>query len=100
MLYGNDPAIQSASDPLSKPNIGTHDTLVTWKQKPVPQWYGTNMNGEIYSIELLKVMQRNAMQFAFDYDFQTGKAYQPGDSRPEKKQLIEFITCQRAAIFP
>ncbi|WP_439581612.1 hypothetical protein [Dyadobacter bucti] len=100
MLYGNDVAVQSASDSMSKPNIGANYTLVTWKQKPMPQWYGTKMNGEIYSVEHLKVVQRNATQFAFDYDFQTGKGYQPGDGRPEEQQRIKFITSQRAAVFP
>ncbi|MCF2489914.1 hypothetical protein [Dyadobacter sp. CY347] len=100
MLYGNNLALQSASDSLSKPNFGAHYTLVTWKQKPMPQWYGTKMNGQIYSIEHLKVVQRNETRFAFDYDFQTGKGYKPGDSRPEEKQRIDFITSQRAAVFP
>ncbi|MCE7067158.1 hypothetical protein [Dyadobacter sp. CY326] len=100
MLYGNDLALETAHDSLSKPNIGAHYTLVTWKQKPMPQWYGTNMNGEIYSIEHLKIVQRNETRFAFDYDFQTGKAYQPSDDRPEKQQRIEFITSQQAAVFP
>lgn len=100
ILYGNDLALQTAHDSLSKPNIGAHYTLVTWKQKPMPQWYGTRMNGEIYSIEQVNVLHRNATRFAFDYDFQTGKGYQTGDSRPEKEQRIQFITSQRAAVFP
>ncbi|MCE7039139.1 hypothetical protein [Dyadobacter sp. CY312] len=100
MLYGNELALQAASDSLSKPNIGAHYTLVTWKQKPMPQWYGTNMNGDIYSIEHLKVVQRNEARFAFDYDFQSEKGYQPGDDRPEKEERIKFITSQRAAVFP
>ncbi|TLV00364.1 hypothetical protein [Dyadobacter luticola] len=100
MLYGNDLALQTAHDSLLKPNDGAHYTMVTWKQKPMPHWYGTNMNGEIYSIEHLKVVQRNDTQLAFDYEFQAGKGYQPGDDQPEKEQRIKLITSQRAAVFP
>ncbi|MCF0040427.1 hypothetical protein [Dyadobacter fanqingshengii] len=100
MLYGNDLALESASDSLPEPNIGAHFTLITWKQKPMPQWYGTKMNGEIYSIEHLKVVQRNETRFAFEYDFQTGKGDQPGEDRPDKEQRIAFITSQHAAVFP
>ncbi|MCF0063801.1 hypothetical protein MUK70_00475 [Dyadobacter chenwenxiniae] len=100
MLYGNDLALQSAHDSLPKPNIGAHYTLVTWKQKPMPQWYGTNMNGEIYSIETLKIVKRNKTELTFDYEFQIGKGYKPADWQSEKSQRISFITSQRAAIFP
>lgn len=100
MLYGNDLALKSASDSLPRPNIGAHYALVTWKQKQMPQWYGTNMNGEIYSIETVKVVQRNNSEPTFDYDFKTGKSFKPGDSQPEKSLRVSFITSQRAAIFP
>ncbi|KAA0991988.1 hypothetical protein [Dyadobacter aurulentus] len=100
VLYGNDPALQSASGSLSKPDIGAQYTLVTWKQKPMPQWYGTHMNGEIYSIETVKVVQGNNSEPTFDYDFETGKSFKPGDRQPEKSQRVSFITGQRAAIFP
>jgi hypothetical protein len=99
MLYGNDPALQSASDSLPKPKIGAQYTLVTWKQKPMPQWYGTNINGGIYSIETLKIVKRNNKELTFVYGFRTTKGRKP-DWQSEKNQRISFITSQRAAIFP
>lgn len=100
ILYGDDLALQTACDSLHKLNLGAKYTLVTWKQKPMPQWYGTNINAEIYSVEHVKVARRNAAGFVFDYHFKTGEGYKPGDARPEKSQQIKFITSQRAAVFP
>jgi len=100
MLYGNDLALETAHDSLSKPNIGAHYTLVTWKQKPMPHWYGTNINSEIYSIENVNVVPSNEAQAAFDYDFQTGAGYKQGEAKPEKEQRIQFIMSQQAAVFP
>ncbi|MCF2492901.1 hypothetical protein [Dyadobacter chenhuakuii] len=100
MLYGNDIALQTAQDSLLKLSPGAQYTLVTWKQKPMPQWYGTNINAEIYSVEHVNVAHRNVSGLAFDYDFKTGEGFKPGDARPGKDQQIEFITSQRAAVFP
>ncbi|WP_026629154.1 hypothetical protein [Dyadobacter alkalitolerans] len=100
MLFGNDLALQTAQDSLTKLSPGAHYTLVTWKQKPMPQWYGTNINAEIYSVEHVNVAHRNAAALAFDYDFKAGEGFKPGDARPEKDQQIAFITSQRAAVFP
>ncbi|WP_031530898.1 hypothetical protein [Dyadobacter crusticola] len=100
MLYGNDLALQTARDSLSKPSIGAHYTLVTWKQKPMPHWYGTNINAGIYSVEQVKVTGRNEESFTFDYNFQPGPSYAAGDNKPVEDQRILFITSQQAAVFP
>jgi len=100
LIYGNDQAQQTARDPLLRPVAGAHYTLVTWKQKAMPQWYGTNMNGRIYSVETLKISQRNKTGFAFNYEFRPGQSYLPSDRRPEKGHRFHFITAQHAAIFP
>ena len=99
MLYGNDLALQSAYDSLQMPSAGTRYTLVTWKQKAMAQWYGTNMNGEIYSIEILKIVKRSKAKLTFDYNLQPRKGYKH-DWREEKRQRINFITSQRGATFP
>jgi hypothetical protein len=100
VLYGNDIALQTAHDSLSKPSIGAHYTLVTWKQKPMPQWYGTSINSEIYSIEKVNVAPSNEGQVAFNHDFQTGAGFKQSEAKPEKEQRIQFIMSQQAAVFP
>jgi hypothetical protein len=100
MLYGNDLAWQVAQDTAPEPTIGAHYTLVTWKQKPMPQWYGTSMNGAISSIEHVRIVHRNGGEAAFEYNFQTGPGYKSGDGRPEKDQRIRWIVSQQAAVFP
>ena len=100
IIYGNDIALQNAADSLPMPKTGASYTVVTWKQKPMPHWYGTNMNGVIYSIETMKVNQIANEALTFDYDFQPVKGFTAGDIRPQKTQRVHFITSQRAAIFP
>lgn len=100
MLYGNDIALQAAQNTMSEPVIGAQYTLVTWKQKPMPQWYGTSMNGGISSIEHVRIVHRNGGGVAFEYDLQTGAAYKSDDAQPAKEQRIRFIIAQQAAVFP
>lgn len=100
ILYGNDLALQTAGDSLLEMQVGANYTLVTWNQKQMPQWYGANMNGEIYSVETVNVVQANRGDIAFQYDFSSGNGFRPGDHRPSEDQRIRFITEQRTAIFP
>lgn len=100
VLYGNDPALKMAMDPMQQVRAGAEFTLVSWNQKPMPQWYGTNMNKDIYSVETVKVLRRNAQALTFDYEFQTGPGIKPGDLRADKDKRIGFIITQQAAVFP
>lgn len=100
ILYGNELAAQMAGDSMLIPRNGSVYTMVTWKQKPMPQWYGTNMNAEIYSAEIVKVSEKNQKGFTFDYEFRPGQGFVESDRWPDKEQRIRFIVSQRAAVFP
>jgi hypothetical protein len=101
MLYGNNVALNAANDSVVRQVPGADYTLVTWKQKEMPGWYGTNMNGEIYAVETLKVSQGEKQQPKSDYQFKAGKAYSSVVVRsPDHNQRIHFIIDQRAAILP
>ncbi|SEO33120.1 hypothetical protein SAMN05192574_10796 [Mucilaginibacter gossypiicola] len=100
MLYGNNVALQAANDSLVKQVPGAHYTLVTWKQKQMPGWYGTNMNGGIYSVETLQVSQVGTQPFRADYGFKPGEVYSSLNTKFDRDQRIRFIIEQRAAILP
>lgn len=99
MLYGNDAAMQAANDSLVRQAPGADYTLVTWRQKQMPGWYGTNMNGELYSIETLKI-SNIGKQLKSAYQFKAGKAYTAVGTRLNSAQRIQFMIDQRAAVLP
>ncbi|QEM14234.1 hypothetical protein [Mucilaginibacter rubeus] len=100
MLYGNDVALRAANYPVTKQLPGAYYTLVTWKQKQMPGWYGTNMNGQIYTVETLKISQVAAGPLKSDYQFVPGGAYASTVARPDRNERIRFIIDQRAAVLP
>lgn len=100
LLYGNELAQQAASDSTGRQLPGARYTMVTWKQKPMPGWYGTNMNSEIYSVETLSILAADTKDVHTGYQFQAGPGYPPGDTKPLQKERISFITAQRRAVRP
>jgi len=96
LLYGNQQAVQ-----LSKHNLpGAAYTLVTWKQKPMPSWYGTNMNSEIYAVEHLNIQSAKGNSVNIQYQFKAGPGFVNTDGVPSKKERINFIVTQLKAIRP
>lgn len=100
MLYGNNVALQTANDSLVKQVPGACYTLVTWKQKQMPGWYGTNMNGGIYAVETLKISQVGTQPLKADYELKPGEVYSSINSRFDRDKRIRFIIDQRAAVMP
>ncbi|RBQ11747.1 hypothetical protein DRW42_00255 [Pedobacter miscanthi] len=100
VIYGNEIAIKAAGNHSPKALAGAEYTLVTWKQKEMPGWYGTNMNGDLYSIETLKVQGKNQQQIHLEYLFKAGHTYPKGAEAPERNGRINLITNQPAAVFP
>lgn len=91
-LYGNDPA-QNAAATENNHVAGEVFTLITSKQEPNPYWYGSNINGEIESVEELKVEQ-DGQQLKFNY-----KVLKQG-RKLNKQARINFILGLKAMVFP
>lgn len=96
ILYGNEQAIQVAKRNLP----GARYTLVTWKQKPMLGWYGTNMNSEIYAVESLNIQSAKSDCINLQYQFKTGPSFVNSDGIPSKKERINFIITQPKAVRP
>jgi hypothetical protein len=100
LIYGNDLAIKYAQDTLSTHVKGEKFVMVTWMQKPMPHWYGTNMNGNILSVETVNVSQTPNGNVMYDYQLKQtdGRHLVKRDSINDKR--IKLITSQMAAVFP
>lgn len=95
LLYGNDEVLSN-----KRYSKGANYTLVTWKQKPMPGWYGTNMNSAIYSVETMSVQSGANHQLNIRYQFKTGPSFPIENTIPSAKQRINFILAQPKAVRP
>jgi len=98
--YGNVAALKVANEGTGKHLEGECYTLITYKQKPMPHWYGTNMNSDILSVETVNIVQHKAGEISYAYK---SKSYTEA-GRPCRKEntlkRIKFIIGQPAAVLP
>ncbi|WP_374163665.1 hypothetical protein [Arcticibacter sp. MXS-1] len=100
IIYGNEQALKSSSNGGTLHYPGERYTLVTWKQKPMPHWYGTDMNGTILSVERVEVQKDGRGALSFIYSQQRGHNTAAPGKNADKEKRISFITSQLAAVFP
>ena len=100
IIYGNDLALRSSRDSLRKHIAGERYVMVTWKQRPMPHWYGTNMNGGIIAVETVKVSQGPKGDVFFDYQLAPGQGTQFVSQDINKDTRIKLIIGPPAAVFP
>ncbi|RFZ90227.1 hypothetical protein D0C36_20730 [Mucilaginibacter conchicola] len=100
IIYGNEGAFRSALDPVKNHVSGERYIMVTWKQKPMPHWYGTDMNGPIISVETVITRSDQAGRVSFDYSSAlcNGKLLDSKDK--DHNHRARFIADQPAAVFP
>ncbi|WP_207420183.1 hypothetical protein [Desertivirga brevis] len=100
IIYGNDLAFQSAKDESKQHYEGELYKMVTWKQKPMPHWYGTDMNGAIVSVETVEVSKKADGELSFNYHVEPGPNKEAIPKDHDKERRSAFIVNQRAAVFP
>ncbi|GAA4323727.1 hypothetical protein GCM10023149_24870 [Mucilaginibacter gynuensis] len=100
ILYGNEQALRFSGDTLNGHQPGEEFEMVTWEQKPMPHWYGTNMNGRILFIETVKVNAGTANGVNFKYALKQGPAAPFIKPKSHQADRINLITRQVAAVFP
>lgn len=99
IIYGNDRAVQFARSAGKDHQPGERYVMVTSKQKPMPNWYGANMNGGIISIETVNIIASEKGDI--DYDYRRTNMDSAGINDDINKEIrIKFITSQPAAAYP
>jgi phosphoribosyl-AMP cyclohydrolase len=75
-------------------------TLVTWKQKPHPLWFGGNTNGEILSVE--KINLSKTEKGISNIHYQKQLAYNSGKTEENMnvRERIRYILEQKFSKFP
>lgn len=100
IIYGNDLALKYAHDTLRMHTRGEKFIMVTWIQKPMPHWYGTNMTGNTLSVETVKVSQNPNGDVLYDYQLQQKDGHHLVKREANNDKRIKLITGQMAAVFP
>lgn len=100
VLYGNALARGTASAGKKEHVPGEVFTLVTWKKEPAPYWFGSDINGELQTIEQVHV---STAADSPNYDYTRvvkGAKDIPQEFAANKKDRIRFIIDQDASVFP
>lgn len=100
IIYGNAPALRSAQDTVRTHIAGERYVMVTWRQRPMPHWYGTNMNGKILSVETVTVAQDPAGKIKYRYLLKNTGGNNSIGPDAVREQRIQLITGQPAAVLP
>ncbi len=100
VLYGNDLALQTASDSIKEITAGEIFTLVTWQQQPDDHWFGANIPGEPQSVELLKTTASLDGPPIVHYQRFEGKNLVLVTDTLHQQERIKFIFDQKPSIMP
>lgn len=100
VIYGNDLAFNTASNAMRKHRDGEKFEMVTWRLKPMPKWYGTDMNGQMLSVETVEVSKKADGQLLFNYHYKPTNTYDQEIQKPDNRKQKMFIVSQPAAVFP
>ena len=100
VIYGNDQAFNTASNTMREHSDGEKFEMVTWRLKPMPKWYGTDMNGEMLSVETVEVSKKADGQLLFNYHYKPTDNSSQRIQKPDNRKQMEFIVSQPAAVFP
>jgi hypothetical protein len=100
VLYGNEAAFQKAGQSSGNHAPGEVFTLVTWKQKPMPGWYGSDINGSMERIETVGVVRDGPGNTGYTYKLQEKGVNVPGHLVLNRQGRIDFIINHSASVFP
>lgn len=100
VIYGNDLAFNTAGTTMKEHRDGEKFEMVTWKLKPMPQWYGTDMNGQMLSVETVDVSKKADGQLLFNYQYKAANTHGQRIQQPDRQKQTVFIVSQPAAVFP
>lgn len=99
LLYGNDDALLHAGKPRSEHIPGEVLKLVTWALKGNPLWFGSNINGDIRSVETVRILSASKGT-TYEHEQHGGKTGSPAMAPGDSTERISFIFAQRASVFP
>jgi hypothetical protein len=94
ILYANEAARERV------PNKDEKYTLVTWKQKAHPLWFGGNTNAEILSVEKIRLLKKEKGISNIHYQKQLKEGERNAEAPMDVRKRIRYILEQNFSSFP
>lgn len=99
ILYGNNNALTSLKNPALSIKGEKILTLVTWKQRDDPRWFGAKSPYDFLMIEVLKTNNSFNENQKITYELIKGKTFTTHHETDTGKR-IQLITAIRPAVMP
>jgi hypothetical protein len=100
-LFGNDTAVDSArSASHTEYPPGAVLSLVTWKQKEDPHWFGARIPKEFQTMEVVRVTPGKDGKPAASYERFDGSTSHPAASPVDADARKAYILGMRASVIP
>jgi hypothetical protein len=101
ILYGNNAARQASLDSSNRHKPGEVYTLATWEQVNDPHWYGSNIDGQLKSVETVSILPASDGGVSVEYKVVKGSGPKDASGHPiDRQERIGFILDQQPAVFP
>ncbi|GGH61332.1 hypothetical protein HNQ91_001043 [Filimonas zeae] len=100
VIYGNTPAVNTANDATGEHVDGEEFKMVTWKLKPMPNWYGTDMNGRMLSVETVDISKKTGENIVFKYHYEPAVKQESHVKTRDSSKRVAFIVGLPAAVMP
>lgn len=97
ILYGNTSAYEAALAGNGSHRAGEAYTLVTWRYHDNPMWYGSKINGELLSVEQLRVTSADGQM---DYHVERGTVEPVNGRAMPQEERIRYLLEHRPSIMP
>ncbi|WP_316845477.1 hypothetical protein [Pedobacter psychrodurus] len=94
ILYANEAARERV------PNKDEKYTLVTWKQKAHPLWFGGNINAEILFVEKIRLLKKEKGISDIHYQKELIKGERNAEALMDVRERIRYILEQKFSSFP
>ena len=99
MLYGNDPAVSAARAGRDSYPPGAVLSLVTWKGEENPHWFGSNIPGDVRSVEQVTFPAAGGGEPSYaKYEGSAWKKIAVDQAVADER--VNYIVHQRAAVMP
>lgn len=100
VLYGNEEAYNAALLANGLHVSGEVFRFVTWKYDENPLWLGSQINGELLSVEKIEMTSLPDKSTGIDYQIEKGTPTSVNGVELDRQQRISYILGHRPSVLP
>ncbi|HVI45371.1 MAG TPA: hypothetical protein VM802_10890 [Chitinophaga sp.] len=100
ILYGNASAYNTALAGNGLHQANELYTFVTWRYHENPLWYGSKVNGELLSVEHLRIISPDDAPAQMDYQVESGEVLPVNGRLLSREERIRYLLEYHPSIMP